>query len=168
MVSGAVGGGVWLATGSPAAAAVTVGVGVMMDLDHLYDYYHWLIKRKPRRTYVLLHAWEYSFLGLVVLAFSGNHPAILAVVLGHLAHVASDHLYNGLPRFSYFISYRIAKGFVLTPRHTHGRPEAQREEHLDISRLLPFGRFFAPWLDRRLGPWIDDRIARSGRRTHHG
>jgi len=170
LVSSAVGGGVWLATGSPAAAVVTVGVGVMMDIDHLYDYYHWLIKRKPRRIYVLLHAWEYSFLGLVALALLGRDPLLMAVVLGHLAHVASDHLYNGMPRFSYFISYRIAKGFVIPPRHRHGHGHADtpRQEHLDISRLVPFGQFFAPWLDRRFGPWIRDRIPQEGSHTHHG
>ena len=139
-----------------------------MDIDHVFDYYHWFIKRKPRKIYVLLHAWEYSFLGLVALVLLGSDPLFLAVVLGHLAHVTSDHLYNGLPRFSYFISYRFAKRFVIAPQQRHGHPDAQHGDHLNISGLLPFGRFFAPWLDRKFGPWIKDRMLQDDRRTHHG
>ena len=153
-----------MATGSPAAAGVTVGVGVVMDIDHLYDYYLWLIKRKPRRVYVLLHAWEYSILGLAALAVFWSHPLLMAVVLGHLAHVTSDHLYNGLPRFSYFITYRIAKGFVISrPPHHHLDPGNQ---FLDLSRLLPFGRIFAPWLNRKLGPWIEKRTLEADYHRH--
>ena len=146
-----------MATGSPAAAGVTVGVGVVMDMDHLYDYYQWLIKSKPRRVYVLLHAWEYSFLGLAAIAVFWSTPLLIAVVLGHLAHVTSDHLYNRMPRFSYFITYRIAKGFRISrPPHRHGD---SGDQSLGLSRLLPLGlgRIFAPWLDRKLGPWIKER-----------
>ncbi|PKB78929.1 MAG: hypothetical protein BZY88_15965 [SAR202 cluster bacterium Io17-Chloro-G9] len=169
LVSCAVGGGVWLVTGSPAAAGVTVGVGVVTDIDHLYDYYEWLIKRRPRRVYVLLHAWEYSILGLAALAIFWGNPLLMAVVLGHLAHVTSDHLYNGLPRFSYFITYRIAKGFVISPpHHRHGDSGSLYLDHLDISRLLPFERIFTPYLNRRFGPWIKERLHRDDAHTHHG
>jgi len=34
VVSGAAGGAVFLATGSPMAGAVTLGVGLLLDLDH--------------------------------------------------------------------------------------------------------------------------------------
>ena len=38
VVSSAVAGGVWAATGSPAAEGITLGVVVLIDVDHLYEY----------------------------------------------------------------------------------------------------------------------------------
>jgi len=46
---------------------VAVGVGVFMDADHLYDCYQRYIKGNLTKTYLLLHAWEYSIAGLGVL-----------------------------------------------------------------------------------------------------
>ena len=59
VISSAVAGGTWAITGSPAAAGVALGVGVLMDLDHLFDYFQRYIKGKNNRVYLLLHAWEY-------------------------------------------------------------------------------------------------------------
>ena len=74
LVSSSVAGGVWVATGSTAAAAVAVGVGVLTDLDHLYDYYQRHARRRRGKLYVLLHGWEYSLVGLGLLALGFHHP----------------------------------------------------------------------------------------------
>ena len=83
-VSSAVGIGVGAATGSPEAGALALGFGVLMDVDHLYDIYRWYVKGQSNRVYILLHAWEYSVAGLVVLAAVFFHPLlqVLIVFLG--------------------------------------------------------------------------------------
>ena len=147
VVSGAVAGGVWAATGSPAAAGIALGVGVLMDVDHLYDYYRWNVKPKNGKVFILFHAWEYSLAGLAVWAFVFLNPLLLGAVLGHLAHVITDHAANHLSRYAYSILYRVAKGFdaayILSSSdsgHSH-RPA-----------------FWLLQLDRRLGNWLECRI----------
>ncbi len=147
VISGAVAGGVWAATGSPAAAGIALGVGVLMDVDHLYDYYRWYVKRKNGKIFVLLHAWEYSLAGLAVWAFVFLNPLFLGAVLGHLAHVTTDHATNHPSRFGYSIVYRVAKGFdaayILSPNNPgHAHTPA----------------FWLLKLDRRLGNWLEYRI----------
>ena len=63
IVSSAVAGGVYLATKSPGAAGITVGVGVLLDLDHLFDLFRWYAKPNQSKVYVPLHAWEYAIIG---------------------------------------------------------------------------------------------------------
>lgn len=147
VVSGAVAGGVWAATGSMPAAGIALGVGVLMDVDHLYDYYHRYVKREDGQIFVLLHAWEYSLVGLAVWAFVFLNPLLLGAVLGHLAHVTTDHAANHLSRYAYSIVYRVAKGFdaayILSPNNSG-------HSHRPAFRLLK--------LDRRLGNWLEYRI----------
>ena len=147
VVSGAVAGGVWAATGSPAAAGIALSVGVLMDVDHLYDYYQRYVKRQDGKIFVLFHAWEYSLTGLAIWAFVFLNPLLLGAVLGHLAHVATDHAANHLSRYAYSIVYRAAKGFdsayIRLPNnsgHCH-RPA-----------------FWLLKLDHRLGNWIEHRL----------
>jgi len=68
---------------------VAVGVGVFMDADHLYDCFQRCIKGNLNKTYLLLHAWEYSIAGLAALLVY-YHPILLACALAHLAHVVTD------------------------------------------------------------------------------
>ena len=146
VVSGAVAGGVWAATGSPAAAGIALGVGVLMDVDHLYDYYQRYVNRQDGKIFVLFHAWEYSLAGLAVWAFVFLNPLLLGAVLGHLAHVVTDHAANHLSRYAYSIVYRVAKGFdaaYILP------PDESGHSHRSAFWLLE--------LDRRLGNWIRDR-----------
>ena len=147
VISGAVAGGVWAATGSPAAAGVALGVGVLMDVDHLYDYYRRYVKRKDDKIFVLFHAWEYSLTGLAVWAFVFLNPLFLGAVLGHLAHVITDHAANHLSRYAYSILYRLSKGFdaaYILPPDDAGHP------HEPAFWLLK--------LDRWLGDWVKHRI----------
>jgi hypothetical protein len=155
VISGAVGGGVWVATGSPAAAGVALGVGVFMDLDHLYDYYQRYIKGRQDKVYVLFHAWEYSLVGVAMLILAFYHPLLLGALLGHLAHVTTDHSMNQMSPFAYSISYRVIKRFdaaYISPRHslTHS--------YRILPKLLPFGRRLEPWFRRRIEPWFLARI----------
>ena len=120
-VSTVVGGGVWAATGSLKAGALTVAVGVLMDADHAYDFYQWYIRRNQDKIFVFLHAWEYSIVGLALLASVFYHPLFLATVAAHLSHVITDQLHNRVSPLGYSITYRIIKGFdasVIAPHHS--------------------------------------------------
>lgn len=156
VISGAV--GVGAATGSPAAGGLALGVGVLMDSDHLYDFYQWYIRGKSNRIYILFHAWEYSAVGIIALASLFFHPLVLAVVLAHLAHVATDHFHNRLPRFAYFIVYRILKRFetkFITPGYN------VMNSYQTWPLLIPFGKALLPWFRRRIEPWFEARVQRA-------
>ena len=160
VISSAVGVGVGAATGSPVAGAIALGAGVLMDADHLFDFYQWYIKGRSNRVYVLLHAWEYSAIGLVTLAAIFFHPFLLAVVIAHLFHVAADHLHNRLSPFAYFIGYRIIKRFdsaSIAPGYD------VMYAYRSWPKLIPFGRWLTPWFQRRVEPWFEERVRRASR-----
>ena len=157
VISSAVAGGTWAITGSRAAAGVALGVGVLMDVDHLYDYYQRYVKGKKDRVYVLFHAWEYpmimSFISLVF-----YHPFLLAVILGHLAHVTTDHVWNRLTPFAYSITYRAIKGF--DSRHIAPHHHVM-DSYRSLPRLLPLGHRVEPWFQRKIAPWFLASIDRT-------
>ena len=157
VISSAVAGSTWAITGSPAAAGVALGVGVLMDVDHLYDYYQRYVKGKKDRVYVLFHAWEYpmimSFISLVF-----YHPFLLAVILGHLAHVTTDHVWNRLTPFAYSITYRAIKGF--DSRHIAPHHHVM-DSYRSLPHLLPLGHRVEPWFQRKIAPWFLARIDRT-------
>ena len=129
-----------------------------MDVDHLYDFYQWYIKGRSNRVHIFLHAWEYSAVGVVTLAAIFFHPLLLAIVLGHLGHVATDHFHNRLSPFSYFITYRIVKRFdtkLIAPNHDVMRT------YKGWPRLIPFGQRLEPWFRRNIEPWFEERIKRA-------
>ena len=63
-----VGGRVWAATRSLEAGALTLAVDVLIDVDHVFDYYQWYIRRRQDKLYVFLQTWEYSMTGLAIRA----------------------------------------------------------------------------------------------------
>ena len=151
LVSSVVGGGVWAATGSPAAAAVTVAVGVLMDADHLYDYYHRYARGKHGKLYLPLHAWEYSLVGIGLFALGLNHPIFLGVVLAHLTHVGSDYWHNSLSGLGYSITYRAVRGWNFDS--IVGHPESVDSAHKH-SKLFAFDRRLALWTRAMARGWF--------------
>ena len=154
-ISAGIGAGVWGVTGSPVAGGVALGVGVLTDVDHLFDYYQWYVRRKKGKIYLFFHAWEYSIAGLLVLAFAYYHPVLLAAVLAHLAHVATDHFHNQLAPWGYSIFYRALVRFDttrITPNHDVLR------SYESWLRMVPFGKRFEPWYQRKIEPWFRSRI----------
>ena len=155
VISVAIGAGVWGATGSPAAGAVAVGVGVLVDLDHLYDFYNWYIRRKRRKLHILFHGWEYSIAIFFILGLVYYHPLLLAAALAHLAHVGADHFRNGLVPLGYSVIYRVWVRFdasVVAP----GRDVTQ--SYRAWVHMIPLGHFIEPWFRRRIEPWILSRL----------
>jgi hypothetical protein len=148
---------VGVATGSPVAGGLALGTGVLMDLDHVFDFYQCYVKGRPNRVFVFLHAWEYSAAGLLTLAFLYYHPLLLGIVLAHLAHVTTDHLHNRLPPFAYFMTYRLLKGF---DRASVAPNENAIMAYQGWLLLLPFGRWLQPWFRRWIEPWFEEMVRR--------
>ena len=111
-VSAAVGGVAWAATGEPAAFAASMAVGVLIDVDHLLDFYNWYRRRDRRHLLVLLHAWEYSLAGLVALLAGLTDPLLVGALLGHAAHLAGDQVANPVRPMGYFLLYRLRHRFL--------------------------------------------------------
>lgn len=105
--------------------AISLAFGVLVDLDHLFDYFYaerrltWDTKtfmrtrywRRSGKIFVWFHAFEY--LPLVFLtwqAFKGRKWA-MAATSAMASHVLADHLVNELRPLGYFITYRIAHRF---------------------------------------------------------
>ena len=155
VISAGIGAGLLGVTGSPAAAGVALGVGVLTDVDHLFDYYQWYIRRKPNKLYLLFHAWEYSIIGLLLLGIFFYHPVLLAAALAHLGHVATDHFHNNISPLGYSITYRIWVRFEasrVTPNHH------VLGSYKSWPGLLPFGKRLEPWYQRNIEPWFEFRI----------
>ena len=69
---------VWEASCSPAAGGVAFGVGVVTDVDHLYNFYRWYVRRNRGKLTLFFHAWEYPVAGLLVLSLVYYHLLLLA------------------------------------------------------------------------------------------
>ena len=93
-VSVGIGAGVWAATGSPAAVPVAAATGVLIDVDHLLDYFNWYVRKDIRYLFLAFHAWEYGFVALALVLTLRYDPLLLAAALGYLGHIVSDHFAN--------------------------------------------------------------------------
>jgi hypothetical protein len=165
-ISAVIGASVWGMTGSPLAGGVAVVSGVAVDVDHLLDYYRRWVLRRPNKIFVLFHAWEYSIAGLLVLGFAYYHPILLAVVLAHLGHVATDHFHNRLTPLGYSILYRAWVGFDAAKIAPGIRLEYS---YLSLPGLFPMKWLWEPWYRRKIEPWIASRVDSSPKDhgSHH-
>lgn len=118
-------GAIYLATASaPAALAFAVG-GVLIDLDHLVDFWRetgWFNRdlprffryfedREPIHSYLPLHAWEWPLQFGVAAAVVGAPAWAWGFAAGVLSHLILDQRYNDLDRRAYFFLHRWAHRF---------------------------------------------------------
>lgn len=103
--------------------------GVLVDLDHLFDYFFafglrfnpkYFVKGynflKSEKIYTLLHGFEYVavFLALTLIFKSEVLKSIfLAITLAHFFHLTADIFLNNLPPKSYSLLYRAKHNFNL-------------------------------------------------------
>lgn len=154
-ISAGIGAGVWGVTGSPAAGGTALAVGVLIDVDHLFDFYRWYVRRKTGKIFLIFHAWEFSLAGLLLVGLVYYHPVLLAAALAHLGHVATDHFHNRLAPWGYFITYRVIVGFDAA------RIAPNNNVLLAYKywpRMVPFGKRIEPWFQRKVEPWFRSRI----------
>lgn len=102
---------------------------IFIDLDHLIDYFlhngarfnlaEFLTGQnfiESGKAYVLFHGWEYVLVLLIFYFFVKKQNFknfLLSIIIGLTAHLFFDSIANGMGRYFYFISYRIATSFVL-------------------------------------------------------
>ena len=155
-ISAGIGVGVWGITDSPASGGAALAVGVLTDVDHLFDYYLWYIRRKKNRIFLFFHAWEYGIIGILVLGFFFYHPLLMAAVAAHLGHVTTDHLHNRIAPWGYSMTYRLFVKFDrrrITPNHNVLR------SYQSWLHMLPFGSRLEPWYQRKIEPWFQSRLS---------
>lgn len=124
IASAAVSGALYAATGSPALTAASFAAGVLIDVDHLIDY--WLTKpfsfdipdffRTCEATQLAsarlyLHSIELLFV-LGAAAYLTRSPWIAGLVIGAGQHLALDQALNPVGPKSYFFLYRRSRGFA--------------------------------------------------------
>ena len=161
-ISTVIGVSVWAVTGSPLAGGVAAATGVLVDVDHLVDLYQSCIRLKRNQVIVPLHGWEYSIIGILVLCFVFYHPVFLALVIGHLSHVTTDHFHNRLTPLGYSVLYRIWVHFdarKISPQR------GSAYFHHNVTSSFPFRGLWEPWYLRKIEPWL---TAREGKVSNYG
>lgn len=114
----------YLASGDLGATAAVLVGGILIDLDHLVDYWRetglnadwrtflgYFDARKPIHSYLPLHAWEWPLQILAVAAVAGAPGWAWGLAAGMLAHLVMDQRYNRLAPLAYLYSYRSLLGF---------------------------------------------------------
>lgn len=123
IASAAVSGAIFAATGSKAAAASSFAAGVLIDLDHVLDY--WFMKPFSfdvgdffytceetllTSCRLFLHSLELLLvLGLAAWLF--RSPWLVGLVIGMGQHLALDQAMNPVHEKSYIFMYRLAHRF---------------------------------------------------------
>jgi hypothetical protein len=139
-VSLALGGGTWLISGSSGSIAVALLVGVFMDLDHLPDYYRWLILDRSNRLWLFLHSYELLIPALFISAASDWNPLAIAGTLALLGHLLGDQWANAVRPWSYFFTFRAING----SRTSATTSMTSQEMYEDLLQLPLMSRFLPP------------------------
>lgn len=114
----------FLVSGDPWAAAAYAAGAVLIDVDHLVDYWRetglnadvgrfmaYFDKREPTHSFLPLHAWEWP-LAFLAAALVGGAPAwAWGLAAGVLGHLLLDQRFNRLHRYAYWFSFRWSLGF---------------------------------------------------------
>ncbi|OGS03833.1 MAG: hypothetical protein A2339_00855 [Elusimicrobia bacterium RIFOXYB12_FULL_50_12] len=116
-------GGIYGITGSKSIALASFVTGVLLDLDHVTDYWleHPLSLNVPhffemvdacklRKTHLWLHSLE-MLIPLAVAVWLSKSAILLGISIGFAQHMLFDCLFNFIYPGSYFLAYRIQKGF---------------------------------------------------------
>jgi hypothetical protein len=104
-------------------AALFFGCGVLIDLDHLNDYWRetgfnsdwrrflgYFDGRHPRHLVLLFHGWEWAALALF-LGWRFDAAAWVWAGAGWLTHLLLDQRFNRLHPFAYSFLFRASKRF---------------------------------------------------------
>ena len=99
--------------------------GVLIDIDHVLDYFCEFRKRFNVKEFfdvhynrkvlffmVIFHSWELlALLSICAFLMSWN-PWIVGTIIGFTQHIILDHIFNAkAKRLKYFFFWRLKKGF---------------------------------------------------------
>lgn len=122
-VSAAFSAGIFFLTGSKIIAAASFLAGILVDIDHIPDY--WLQhpfkmdlmhffqtcdEYNLKRTFIFLHSAE-LFIPLTILSFYTRSEWFTGFTLGLAQHIGFDCIFNSTFPWSYFFFYRLYHGF---------------------------------------------------------
>ena len=110
-ISLAIGGVLWAVTKSPYSAVAALATGVLVDLDHLVEYYWWFVKEDHSRILYFLHSYELVVPALLAGYLSDWDPIVLGVSTAFIGHLITDQIANPVQPFTYFFTYRALKRF---------------------------------------------------------
>lgn len=132
IISATIGATAWVVSGDSVVLATALAAGVLPDVDHVLDYAY-LRWRGGHRLILLLHGYEYVFLGAAMAFTSGNAIAAIAT-LSYLVHLLADQLENQTRWPGYLLLFRIWHQFRIEAIST--APEAaMRGRDDDVRRL---------------------------------
>lgn len=123
--SAAAGCAVYAFTGSRTAGLACLLSGVLLDVDHLLDYwllsgerftlkgfFAWCYELKWKKIYLALHSYE-LYLALLLAARLFPGPALTGVLIGTGLHLLMDQAGNtALHKWFYFLTFRYRSGFA--------------------------------------------------------
>ncbi len=103
---------------------VSLAAGVLIDIDHILDYYiqegvtfkikniyRWCAEMKLRFLFIFFHSFELIFLFWVIIYKFKLGIFWIVFAVGLTQHFMLDILFNPIHSYSYFLSYRIMRGF---------------------------------------------------------
>ena len=110
-ISLTIGGVVWAVTKSPYSMASAFLTGVLIDLDHLVEYYWWFVKGDNTRVLYFLHSYEILVPAFLAGYLSGWNPVVVGSSFAFLGHLLTDQIANPVVPWGYFFTYRAVKRF---------------------------------------------------------
>jgi uncharacterized membrane protein len=128
---------VYLVSGSRPALISSFAGGVLIDLDHVLDYYlhhgptlrirriyFWFIERKYEFVFLFFHSLEFLAVFWLGVLFFRLGMVWIALGVGLTQHLCLDIIFNREIRsVSYLISYRAIKKFKKEPLMKDSLPE---------------------------------------------
>jgi len=140
----AVGALVWAGTRSVLASVTAVTTGILVDLDHLYDYFRSFGWRPDLRhffrasydglydrVYLPLHSWELIALTVAAAAIAGWPDWMTGLVAGWGHHLLLDQLFNMGAPGAYFFLFRRRHQFA----YKRCFPQQWRKGHPESSSV---------------------------------
>ena len=85
--------------------------GVLIDLDHMVEYYWWFVKGDHTRVWYFLHSYELLVPAFLAGYLSGWDPIVTGASFAFLGHLLTDQVVNPVVPLGYFFSFRAAKRF---------------------------------------------------------
>ena len=111
IISLTIGGGLWGVTKSPYSLVSAFLTGVMIDIDHLPEFYRWFVKGDNTKVWFFFHSYELLVPVFLAGYLSGWEPVVLGISFAFLGHLLTDQLTNPVRPLTYFFTYRASKGF---------------------------------------------------------
>lgn len=103
---------------------IAMAAGILIDIDHFIEYF--IVERDfnigkfyqncmtglqgHKRIILIMHSWELLFILWVLYLFTPS-PFLLAVFSSFTLHIVLDQAFNNVKPCTYFLIYRIIRGF---------------------------------------------------------